>query len=46
MASTLKYSDNAIYVVYKLPNGTIIVKDAKTSKFVPTEELMNLLLES
>ena len=43
MSSTLKYSENAIYVVYKFPDGRILVKDAKTSLIVPIEELRNII---
>jgi len=45
VASTLKDSENAIYVVYEYPNGTVHVKDAKTGKLVPTKELTDKLEE-
>ncbi len=44
MASTLKDSENAIYVVYEY-HGTVHVKDAKTGKLVPTKELTDRLEE-
>ena len=45
MVSTLKDSENAIYVVYEYPNGTVHIKDAKIGKLVPTKELTDRLEE-
>jgi len=45
MTSTLKDSENAMYVVYEYPNDAIHVKDAKTGELVPTKELIDRLEE-